>query len=212
MSRVRLSLIAAVARNGVIGDGQRLPWRLSTDMRRFKRLTMGKPVIMGRKTFESIGKPLSGRVNIVVTQRTTRPEGVLVVTDLDAAIAVAEEEAARSGADEAMVIGGGEIYAAAIGRADRLYITHVEASPAGDVHFPPIDPTIWKGAASERLAPGEKDSEATTFVIYERADVPAQGTSVDLAPDRHQLRRTGRLKRSRGREFELRGEVAITRA
>lgn len=169
MSRVLVALVAAVARNGVIGNGGRLPWRLSTDMQRFKRLTMGKPVVMGRKTFETIGKPLAGRVNIVVTRDPARlPPGVMTAPDLDAALALAEREARAAGATELMVIGGGEIYAAAIGRADRLYITHVEASPAGDVVFPPIDPTVWKGVKSERIAAGEKNSEATTFAVYEQ--------------------------------------------
>lgn len=176
MSRLRLALIAAVARNGVIGETSGMPWRLSTDMRRFKRLTLGKPVIMGRKTYQSIGKPLQGRANIVVTRRgDTQIAGAMVALSLDAALAIAAEEAAKSGADEAMVIGGGEIYAAAIGRADRLYITHVEATPGGDTHFPPINPAIWKSVSSERFAAGDKDSEATTFVVYERAGASAVG-------------------------------------
>jgi dihydrofolate reductase len=174
LSDVRLSLIAAVARNGVIGSGQGLPWRLPADMQRFKRLTMGKPVIMGRKTFQSIGKPLVGRVNIVITrQGETLPEGVKYAPSLDTAISIAGEEAARSGAGEVMVIGGGEIYAAAIGRADRLYITHVDASPRGDAHFPPIDPAIWNPVSSEQHPAGERDSEATTFVVYERTEAAA---------------------------------------
>jgi len=176
VSGVRIALIAAVARNGVIGDGLALPWRLSTDMRRFKRLTLGKPVIMGRKTFETIGKPLAGRLNIVVTrQRDMQIAGVSVAPSLDAALAIAAEEAAKAGAGETMVIGGGEIYAAAIGRADRLYITHVEASPQGDAHFPPIDPATWKSVESERVPAGEKDSVATTFAVYERIGAAAFG-------------------------------------
>ena len=176
MSGVRIALIAAVARNGVIGDGPALPWRLSTDMRRFKRLTLGKPVIMGRKTFETIGKPLAGRPNIVVTrQRDMQIAGVRVAPSLDAALALAAEEAAKAGASEMMVIGGGEVYAAAIEHADRLYITHVEASPQGDAHFPPIDPAIWKSVESERVPAGEKDSVATTFAVYKRISAAAFG-------------------------------------
>ncbi len=163
---MRLSLVAAVARNGVIGVKQALPWRLSTDLQRFKRLTFGKPVIMGRKTFETIGKPLAGRDNIVVTKSSgMRHEGVTFASSLEAAIAIAE---AVAGADEAMVIGGGMVYAETITMADRLYITHVEASPPGDTHFPPIDPGTWKSISSERVEAGEKDSVATRFVIYER--------------------------------------------
>ena len=165
-NRKRLALIAAVARNGVIGAGQGLPWRLSSDMQRFRRLTMGKPVIMGRRTFQSIGKPLSGRLNIVVTRGGgTFPEGVQVASGLDAAIGLAGIEAP---ADEIMVIGGGAIYAAAIGRADRLYITHVEATPEGDTHFPAIAPRVWAAMSRERLPAGEKDTAATEFVVYDR--------------------------------------------
>ncbi len=166
----RVSLIAAVAANGVIGDGQGMPWRLSSDMRRFKALTLGKPVIMGRKTWETIGRPLAGRLNIVLTRgRDLAGDGVTVVHTLDDALGRATE----TGADEIMVLGGGEIYRAAIGRADRLYITHVEASPKGDTHFPEIDPAVWQAGPEERLPAGEKDTAATRFVIYERKVPPA---------------------------------------
>jgi dihydrofolate reductase len=164
---IRLSLIAAVAENGVIGDRQQMPWRLSTDQKRFKRLTMGKPVVMGRKTFESIGKPLSGRVNIVVSRQPgLAPEGALIAPSLDAALALASERAGAAG--EVMVIGGGEIYGAAIERADRLYITHVAAMPQGEVRFPQIDPAVWRAVSREAVAASDKDSAATTFVVYER--------------------------------------------
>jgi dihydrofolate reductase len=164
---IRLSLIAAVAENGVIGAGNAMPWRLSSDLRRFKALTMGKPVVMGRKTFASIGKALPGRPNIVVTRQSDpATEGVTIVGSVDAALVAAEERAA--GSDEIMVIGGGEVYRAAIDRADRLYITHVESAPSGDTYFPAIDPGIWRATSAERLPSGPKDSEASTFVIYER--------------------------------------------
>jgi dihydrofolate reductase len=160
-----IALVAAVADNGVIGVGTGLPWRLSSDMKRFRALTIGKPVIMGRKTYETIGKPLVGRRNIVVTRRKDfAPEGVVVAPSLDAALALAAEGAP----DEIMVIGGGEIYAETIGRADRLYITHVEAKPEGDTRFPPIDPAIWRAGPEERLPAGEKDSAATRFIVYDR--------------------------------------------
>jgi dihydrofolate reductase len=169
VTRPRVSLIAAVARNGVIGANGKMPWRLSTDLQRFKRLTMGKPIVMGRMTFESIGKPLPGRANVIVTHHPKAPaEGVVYVADIDAALTVAARYAEQSGATEIMVIGGGKIYAETIGRADRLYITHVEAAPDGDTMFPPIDPTTWKGAPSERIGVGEKDTLATKFTIYER--------------------------------------------
>jgi dihydrofolate reductase len=165
---VRLSLIAAVAGNGVIGAGGKLPWRLSTDMKRFRRLTMGKPVIMGRKTFASMGKALDGRGNIVVTRQADfAAAGVVVARSLESAIRSAEESAAGGGG-EVMVIGGGEIYAAALALADRLYITHVAAAPEGEVRFPAIDPNQWRATVTEEVPAGDKDSAATTFVIYER--------------------------------------------
>jgi dihydrofolate reductase len=169
VSGIRLSIIAAVAENGVIGAGASMPWRLSSDLMRFKSITMGKPVIMGRKTFDTIGKPLAGRVNIVVSRRSDfRHEGVTVAPTFDAALVRAEEGARAAADEEIMVIGGGEIYRSAIGRADRLYITHIEASPEGDTFFPPIDPAKWRATTAERLPVGPKDSAATTFVVYER--------------------------------------------
>ena len=158
-----VAMIAAVAANGVIGRDGVMPWRLSTDMRRFKQLTMGKPLIMGRKTFESIGKPLPGRRNIVVTrQRAFEAEGVEVASGIDAAIALAGD------VDEAIIAGGGEIYAAAIDRADRLYIPEVEAAPEGDAFFPEIDQAVWREVSREGPVRGEKDSASMSFVVYER--------------------------------------------
>ena len=162
---MRLSIIAAVAGNGVIGNDGDMPWKLSTDLKRFKALTTGKPVIMGRKTFVSIGRPLPNRLNIVLTRDATfAPEGAVVVPMLEEAIGAA----ADTGADEAMVIGGGEIYRLVIDRADRLYITHVEAEPAGDTHFPAIDPTLWDTVSSEAVPAGASDTAATRFTIYQR--------------------------------------------
>ena len=169
VNKIRLSLIAAVAENGVIGVGDRIPWRLSSDLKRFRSITMGKPVIMGRKTFESIGKPLAGRPNIVISRKSDfAHEGILVAQSFEAALSKATEKARASAEQEIMVIGGSEIYRAAIDLADRLYITHVEAAPEGDTHFPPIDPGCWRAVSSEHAPKGPKDSAATTFVIYER--------------------------------------------
>jgi len=166
---VTIAIIAAVAENGVIGARGGLPWRLSSDMKRFRQLTMGKPVVMGRKTFESIGKPLAGRTNIVASRRSGfHPEGVEVAATVPTALLLAEEKARATGRDEIMVIGGGELYGEVMPVADRLYITHVEAAPEGDARFPPIDPGLWRAASAERLPPGERDSAATTFVVYER--------------------------------------------
>ncbi len=166
---MRITLIAAVAANGVIGDGTGMPWRLSTDMKRFKALTMGKPVVVGRRTFETFGKPLAGRTNIVVTRQADyRPEGVVVAASLNSALVQGRRAAEATGADEVMVAGGGEIYAAAIAAADRLYITHVAAEPAGNTRFPAIDPALWRVASREAVPAGEKDSVATVFTVYER--------------------------------------------
>jgi dihydrofolate reductase len=173
---MRVSLIAAVAANGVIGDGRGMPWRLSTDMKRFKALTMGKPVVVGRKTYETFGKPLPGRTNIVVTrQGDFRPEGVLVAAGIAQALKLGAAVAQAAGGDEVMVLGGGEIYAAAVAAADRLYITHVEAEPAGNVRFPTIDPRLWRSVSREPVPAGEKDSAATIFTVYERVQAAESG-------------------------------------
>jgi dihydrofolate reductase len=167
--RVAVALVAAVADNGVIGAAGAMPWRLATDMKRFRALTMGKPVIMGRKTFASIGKPLAGRTNIVVTrQRDFAADGVTIAPSLDAALAAGRTAAEATGSAEVMVIGGGEIYALAMPHADRLYITRVHAQPEGDARFPAIDPGGWRAVAQEEVPAGEKDTASTTFVTYER--------------------------------------------
>lgn len=169
MKQARLSLVVAVARNGVIGAGNRIPWRLSADMKRFKSLTMGKPVIMGRKTYESIGKPLPGRRNIVVSRDGTfSPVGVDVVPSFEAALVTARQTQHLNDIEEIMVIGGGEIYRMAIDMADRLYVTLVDAAPEGDTYFPAIDQASWRATSSEQTAAGPKDSAATTFVVYDR--------------------------------------------
>lgn len=166
---VSVALIAAVADNGVIGDGAAMPWRLSTDLRRFKSLTLGKPVVMGRRTFESIGKPLPGRTNVVVTRNSSfAPAGIVVVADIASALATARQAARKDGHGEAFVIGGGEIYRQAMTKADRLHITHVHARPAGDVTFPPIEDCVWERVSAEDVPAGEKDSAATTYAVYRR--------------------------------------------
>lgn len=168
---VGVSIVAAVAANGVIGDRGAMPWRLSTDLRRFKALTLGRPVVMGRRTFESIGRPLAGRANIVVSRRPDfRPEGVAVAASLDAALAEARAAALRAGLDEVFIIGGGELYAAAMPYADRLHITHVAAHPAGDTVFPAIDPAVWFRVSGEDVPAGEKDTAPTTYAVYARRD------------------------------------------
>jgi dihydrofolate reductase len=162
-----LSLVAAVARNGVIGDGVGLLWRLSTDMKRFRALTMGKPLIMGRKTYDSVGKLLPGRQTIIVTRdRGYTVEGAHVVGDVEAALALAARLVGPDG--EIISAGGGEIYAQTIGRADRLYITEVDLAPEGDVRFPAIDPAAWREARRENGVRGDRDEAEFAFVEYER--------------------------------------------
>jgi len=166
---VTLAMIAAVAENGVIGAGGGIPWRIPSDMAFFKRTTMGKPIVMGRKQFETVGRPLPGRTNIVVSRQPGyQPERVIVINDLAAALDHARTIAAAEGADEAMVIGGGDIYAQAMGAAERLYITHVALRPEGDVVFPAIDPEAWRVTAELPTEPSPKDAAAYRVRVYER--------------------------------------------
>lgn len=167
--KATIAMIAAVGRNGAIGAKGDLPWRLPSDFAFYKRTTMGRPLIMGRKTFESIGKPLPGRTNIVVTrQNGYAPEGVEVFGDLTAAMARAREIAQRDGADEIFINGGGELYREAMPLAERLYITHVDAAPDGDTFFPQIDPADWTGRIMPDVTAGERDSAEFEIRVYER--------------------------------------------
>jgi dihydrofolate reductase len=167
---MELAILVAIAENGVIGRDGGLPWRLSSDLKRFKADTMGKPILMGRRTWESIGRPLPGRLNIVISRdKDFRAEGAEVVASLPEAVALATARArSMEGADEICVIGGGEIYRQALPLADRLYVTHVLAKVEGDTHFPTIDPAAWRVVRSMDIPPGEKDSHATRYTVYER--------------------------------------------
>jgi dihydrofolate reductase len=165
----KISLIAAVARNNVIGADQSIPWRIPSDFAWFKARTMGKPMVMGRKQFETFPKPLAGRPHIVVTrQHDYAPEGVLVRHSLVEGLAAARRLAEASDQDEVMVIGGGDIYAQALPLADRLYISHVDIEPAGDVRFPPIDPAIWRVVAEPDVPRSDKDGASYAIRVYER--------------------------------------------
>lgn len=142
----RITLIAAVARNGVIGAGNALPWRLPEDLKRFKALTLGHPIVMGRKTWESLGRPLPGRTNIVVSRAANfYAPGATLVGSLVEAMAAA----AATGCDEVFIIGGAEIYRLALPLAQRLQLTEIDRDFAGDVHFPAIDPALWQETARE---------------------------------------------------------------
>jgi len=170
MSKPLLSLIVAVAENGVIGHDNAMPWHLPSDLKRFRAITSGKPVIMGRKTYHSIGQPLKGRTNIVITRMADFvPEtGVMVAHSLPQAQALASEQAKRDGVDEIFVIGGAEIFKLALAQADRLYITEILATIAGDTFFPSFEPNLWQAMKNDPLMQDEKDSHPTRFVIYER--------------------------------------------
>ena len=166
---VRIAMIAGVAENGVIGSHQTIPWRIPSDFAYFKRMTMGKPIVMGRKQFETVGKPLPGRTNIIVTrQEGYQPEGALVFPSIDAALAEARSIAAADGVDEIMIIGGGELYAQLMDRADRLYISHIDLHPEGDVRFPAIHPEEWVVVDLPEITPSEKDSASYRVKVYER--------------------------------------------
>jgi dihydrofolate reductase len=164
-----VAMIAAVARNGVIGRDGDLPWRLATDLKYFKAMTLGKPIIMGRKQYASVGKPLPGRENIILTRDSgfVAP-GCTVVSNLDAALKVAEKACDATGASEIMIIGGGEIYRLALPLAARLYLTEVALDPRGDVHFPPIDRAAWREVSRVPLERGPKDEADAVYVVLER--------------------------------------------
>jgi len=163
-------LVAAVSENGVIGRGNALPWRLKSDMAHFRAVTMGKPVIMGRKTYLSIGKPLAGRTTIVVSRdRTFAVPGIVVAPSLEAALAAARGDALRRGTDTIIVAGGAEIYAQAMPLAARLFLTYIHRAVDGDTHFPPIDRRIWQETARNEHAAAAGDDAAFAFVTYARA-------------------------------------------
>jgi dihydrofolate reductase len=166
---IEIVFVVAVAENGVIGAGGAIPWRLKADQQRLKAMTMGKPVVMGRKTFISLRRPLPGRTNIVVTRDASfRAAGAVVTTSFDAARAVATGDALRRFATEIAVIGGAEIYAQWMDRADRLEITEVHARPEGDTHFAAIDAAAWEEVARVRNPAGPDDSAAYSYVTYRR--------------------------------------------
>ena len=165
-----IALVVAIARNGIIGNQGGLPWRLPTDLRHFRAVTLGKPVIMGRRTWESIGRPLAGRVNIVVTRdEGSHAPGTDVVNSLKDAFQLAQVRGRSLGTPvETCVIGGGEIYAQALPKADRLYVTHVLADCEGDTRFPPIDEAEWQPVSREAPPRGNEDTADMLFVTYER--------------------------------------------
>jgi len=166
---IRLSLMVAKASNRVIGRNNKLPWYLPNDLKYFKQVTFGKPVIMGRKTWDSLGKPLPGRTNIVITRQPDfQAEGAKVVATLDEAVTMAENVAFIEGQDEAVVMGGAEIYALALPKADRLYLTEVHAEVDGDTWFPEYDTAEWKEIGREDFPAEGPNPYDYSFVVYER--------------------------------------------
>ncbi len=169
-----LALVVAMGRNRVIGGKGALPWRLSSDLKRFKAITMGKPLLMGRKTFASIGRPLPGRETVVLTRdRGFSHPGVYVAYDLAGALALARARALAMGASEIIVAGGGDLYAQTIGLAGRLDVTLVDLAPAGDAFFPEIDPLLWEETDREDHPAGPGDDAPFSVRAYRRRTDPA---------------------------------------
>ena len=169
MTDLPLAIVAAVARNGVIGANNGLPWRLWSDLKRFKALTWGKPLVMGRKTYLTIPRALPGRETIVVTRDPAfAAAGVSIAHELEAALDLAAQRGGAMGAEEIIVAGGAEIYAQTMARASRLYITEVALDAAGDARFPPIDAGQWREVRRRKGERGPRDEADFTFVDYER--------------------------------------------
>ena len=160
----------ARARNGVIGRAGGLPWRLRSDLQLFKRLTLGKPVIMGRRTWDSLPKkPLPGRLNLVLSRDASfAPEGAVVCETFAEAVQIGREQAADDGVEEVCVVGGVALFELALPKARRIYLTEVEAEVDGDVYFPPFDETAWREVSRERHEKGEGDDYPFTFRVLER--------------------------------------------
>jgi len=166
---IAIVLIAAVGENGVIGRGGGLPWKLKSDLKQFRAATLGKPIVMGRKTYLAVGKPLDQRTNIVVSRDSSfAASGILVAHELNAALGAARGDALRRGTDEIAVIGGADIYKQLMSRADRLLITRVHMNPEGDTVFPSIDPARWREVERREFQQAAGDEAGFTTIVYER--------------------------------------------
>jgi dihydrofolate reductase len=166
---MKIVLVAAIGRNNVIGRNGQLPWRLKSDLKHFRALTTNRPVVMGRKTFESLGKPLPDRTNIVLTRNLGLivPGGALA-NSIDAAMGFARQDAVRRGVDEIMIIGGGDVFERMLPKADRLEITHVNASPEGDAFFPRLEPSDWREVKRVSFPAGPDDDASFDVATYVR--------------------------------------------
>ena len=166
---MKLELVVAAARNGVIGRDGAMPWNMPGDLKAFRRLTMGKPIVMGRRTFEAIGRPLDGRTNIVVTRDVAfAAEGVEIAHTLEEALEIARQ--ATGATDRIMVIGGGEIYNAVRPQADVIHLTRIDAAPEGDTYFPDPEPDCWREVERTPIPQGPRDEYAAELVRYERIE------------------------------------------
>lgn len=167
---MRKALIVAMSRNRVIGRNNKLPWYLPGDLRYFKQATMGKPIIMGRKTWDSIGRPLPGRMNVVISRNEEweAPTGTVAAKSLPEALVKAEAQAELEGGDEVMIIGGGQIYAEALPMVDRMYITQVHAEVDGDAFFPEVDWDEWEEIGREDFSASDNNPYDYSFVAYQR--------------------------------------------
>lgn len=166
---MRVAFVVAVSENGVIGRAGQLPWRMPTDLKHFRKLTIGKPVVMGRKTYQSIGKPLGDRDNIVISRQAGYcPPGVHVVATVADAMALGQTLAARRLTDEISVIGGAEVFRATLPFADRVYLTLVHAKPDGDVVLEPFDPQFWRETAREPMQQAAGDQFPADFIVLDR--------------------------------------------
>ena len=169
MADIKVSLVLAMSKNGVIGEQNALPWRLPSDLKRFKKITSGHPVVMGRRTFESIGGPLPDRDNIVLSKSGVIDDpAVHTAHSLEEACSLAKRFAANRGVDEIMIIGGGDVFEQVRGKADKVYLTTVDMEVDGDTVFRPLSGANWKQISSEDVEAGPKDSANFTFSVHER--------------------------------------------
>lgn len=165
---MRISIVVAVAKNGIIGRGGGLAWKISDDLKWFREITTGHPVIMGRKTYDSIGKPLPKRSNIVVSRTMKDREGIIIAGSVDDALKTAFDEAGRLGVEEVFIIGGADIYRKTLTLAGRLYLTEVDAAVEGDVSFPPLDPADWRKRHVGRAEKSDRNQYDCDFFILDR--------------------------------------------